>query len=54
MRAAPPPATLDATTALSVAATLQALASPSRLLIIGRLRHGFCSVTERAEAVNGS
>ncbi|TDC55291.1 ArsR family transcriptional regulator [Actinomadura sp. KC345] len=49
---ATPPARLDSATALSVAATLQALAAPSRLLILGRLRHGPCSVTELAEAVD--
>ncbi|MFI0410633.1 ArsR/SmtB family transcription factor [Actinomadura sp. 3N508] len=47
-----PPATLDAATAATVAATLQALATPSRLLILGRLRHGPCSVSELVEAVN--
>ena len=46
-----PPAVLDADTAASVAATLQALATPSRLLILTRLRHGPCPVTELAEAV---
>ena len=46
-----PPAVLDADTAASVAATLQALATPSRLLILTRLRHSPCPVTELAEAV---
>ena len=41
-----PPATLDATSALTVAETLQALASPKRLLILTRLRHAPCTVTE--------
>ena len=41
-----PPAVLDAATAVSVAATLQALATPSRLLILARLRREPCSVTE--------
>ncbi len=42
---------LDTETAASVAATLQALATPSRLLILSRLRHSSCSVTELADAV---
>jgi DNA-binding transcriptional ArsR family regulator len=46
-----PPAVLDADTAASVAGTLQALATPSRLLILARLRHGPCSVTELAEQI---
>ena len=46
-----PPAKLDADTATSVAATLQALAAPSRLLILARLRKGPCPVTELAEEV---
>ncbi|HEY0936322.1 MAG TPA: helix-turn-helix domain-containing protein [Trebonia sp.] len=41
-----PPAALDAATAASVAATLQALATPSRLLILARLRREPCSVTQ--------
>lgn len=41
-----PPAALDAATAASVAATLQALAAPSRLLILARLRREPCSVTQ--------
>ncbi|MGC7099769.1 ArsR/SmtB family transcription factor [Amycolatopsis lurida] len=48
---AAPPASLDAESAATVAATLQALATPSRLLILTRLRHGACSVAELAEAV---
>ena len=47
-----PPAVLDAGTAATVAATLQALATPSRLLILARLRQGPCAVTELAEAVS--
>lgn len=39
-----PQARLDADTAKSVAATLQALAAPSRLLILARLRQGSCPV----------
>jgi ArsR family transcriptional regulator, nickel/cobalt-responsive transcriptional repressor len=42
---------LDAQTAATVAATLQALATPSRLLILSRLRDTPCSVTELAEAI---
>lgn len=45
-----PPARLDAVTAAKVATTLQALATPSRLLILGRLREGPCAVTELAAA----
>ena len=46
-----PPAVLDADTAATVAATLQALATPSRLMILSRLRRAPCSVTELAEAI---
>src|SRR5258705_10811297 len=46
-----PPAQLDADSAATVAATLQALATPSRLRILTRLRHGACPVTELADAV---
>lgn len=46
-----PPAVLDAGTAASVAATLQALAAPSRLLILARLRQSPCPVTELAEEI---
>lgn len=46
-----PPAVLTAETAAAVAATLQALATPSRLLILVRLRQAPCPVTELAEAV---
>jgi DNA-binding transcriptional ArsR family regulator len=46
-----PPAVLDTDTAASVAATLQALATPSRLLILARLRRGPSAVTELADAV---
>jgi DNA-binding transcriptional ArsR family regulator len=46
-----PAAKLDAESAASVAATLQALATPSRLLILSRLREGPLPVTELAEAV---
>ncbi len=46
-----PPAQLDAESAATVAATLQALATPSRLRILTRLRHGACSVGELADSV---
>lgn len=42
---------LDAHTAKTVATTMQALATPSRLLILGRLRRGSASVGELAEDV---
>ena len=42
---------LDAATAREVAETMQALATPSRVRILGRLRDGACSVNELAEAV---
>jgi ArsR family transcriptional regulator, nickel/cobalt-responsive transcriptional repressor len=42
---------LDAVTASQVAETMQALAAPSRLRILGRLRDGSCSVNELAQAV---
>lgn len=44
------PAELDAGTAATVAETLQALATPSRLLILGRLRSGPAAVGELVEA----
>jgi len=43
---------LDAHDAKVVAMTLQALATPSRLLILGRLREGPASVGELADAVD--
>lgn len=46
-----PPAQLDAESAATVAATLQALATPSRLRILTRLRHGACSVGDLTDAV---
>lgn len=46
-----PAARLDAESAAKVATTLQALATTSRLLILTRLRHSACAVTELAEAV---
>ena len=48
---AAPPASLDAASATKVAETLQALASPNRLLILTRLRESPCSVTELSAAV---
>lgn len=45
------PAELDAATAKTVAATLQALTTPSRLLILARLRHAPANVGVLAEAV---
>jgi ArsR family transcriptional regulator, nickel/cobalt-responsive transcriptional repressor len=46
-----PQARLDAGTAETVAETLGALAAPSRLLILGRLREGPASVKELTESV---
>ncbi|MFI2608934.1 ArsR/SmtB family transcription factor [Kitasatospora sp. NPDC018619] len=46
-----PRARLDATNAAKVATTLQALATPSRLLILARLREGPCAATELAHEV---
>jgi DNA-binding transcriptional ArsR family regulator len=46
-----PPARLDAASATAVAATLQALTAPSRLLILSRLREGPCTVGELTAAV---
>lgn len=42
---------LDLGAAKSVAMTLQALATPSRLMILGRLNEGPATVSELAEAV---
>ncbi len=42
---------LDAATARDVAQTMQALATPSRVRILGRLREAPCSVGELAGAV---
>ncbi|RKE23102.1 helix-turn-helix transcriptional regulator [Streptomyces sp. TLI_171] len=42
---------LDADSAARIATTLQALATPSRLLILSRLREGPCAATELAHAV---
>ena len=46
-----PTASLDAASAATVATTLQALATQSRLLMLTRLRQGACTVGELAEAV---
>jgi DNA-binding transcriptional ArsR family regulator len=48
---APSPSRLDLAAAKTVATTLQALATPSRLMILGRLREGSATVGELAEAV---
>ena len=42
---------VDAVTAAQVAETMQALAAPSRVRILGRLRESACSVNELAQAV---
>jgi len=44
------PAELDAATAKMVAETLQALTAPSRLLILGRLRHCPATVSQLVDA----
>jgi DNA-binding transcriptional ArsR family regulator len=46
-----PQTRLDAAGAARVATTLQALATPSRLLILSRLREGPCAATELATEV---
>lgn len=46
------PAHIDPSTADAVAVTMQALATPSRVRILGRLREGACSVSELAAAVD--
>lgn len=46
-----PPAELEAEFAQAVAETMQALSTPSRLRILGRLHAGECSVNELAAAV---
>jgi DNA-binding transcriptional ArsR family regulator len=48
---ATPRAILDAAAAAKVAETLQALASPNRLLILTRLRQSPCTVTDLSAAV---
>lgn len=42
---------LDTVGAAAVATTLQALATPSRLLILARLQEGPCAATDLADAV---
>jgi DNA-binding transcriptional ArsR family regulator len=49
-----PRAALDAASAAAVAETMQALAAPSRLLILARLRRGPCTVTTLAADVGMS
>jgi len=44
-------APVDAVTAREVAETMQALAAPSRVRILARLREGACGVTELAKSV---
>lgn len=48
----PPPSHIDGPTAEAVAVTMQALATPSRVRILGRLREGACSVGDLAAAVD--
>jgi DNA-binding transcriptional ArsR family regulator len=45
------PSEVDAATAREVAETMQALATPSRVRILARLRLGACTVNELAAAV---
>jgi len=45
------PPIIDATLARTVAERMQMLATPSRVQILGRLKHGSCSVGALAEAV---
>jgi ArsR family transcriptional regulator, nickel/cobalt-responsive transcriptional repressor len=45
-----PAARLDAASAAKIATTLQALATPSRLMILTRLREAPCTVTDLAES----
>ncbi len=45
-----PTARIDEATAAAVATTMQALSTPSRLRILGRLRHGPATVSELAAA----
>lgn len=47
----PPVTSLDPASAVKVAETLQALASPNRLLILTRLRQSPCTVTDLSAAV---
>src|SRR5215211_5365309 len=43
---------IDAATAAQVAQAMQALATPSRIRILARLRDGACAVNELAQAVD--
>jgi len=45
------PAVIDSETAQQVAETMQALAAPSRVRILARLREAPCTVNELADAV---
>jgi len=45
------PVTIDATLARTIAERMQMLATPSRVQILGRLRHGPCAVGALAEAI---
>jgi len=45
------PPVIDAHLARMVAERMQMLATPSRVLILGRLKHGPCAVGELAEAI---
>jgi DNA-binding transcriptional ArsR family regulator len=47
----PPPARIDAQTAVAVAETMQALAAPSRVRILAHLQEAPCSVGDLAAAV---
>lgn len=47
----PPPARIDAETAVAVAETMQALAAPSRVRILAHLQEAPCSVGDLAAAV---
>ncbi|GAA4604938.1 metalloregulator ArsR/SmtB family transcription factor [Actinoallomurus liliacearum] len=47
-----PTGPIDADLAKSVAETMQALATPSRLRILSRLREGPCSVGELADSID--
>lgn len=46
-----PAAEIDSDLAKTVAETMQALSTPSRLLIMARLRQGPCPVNELADAI---
>jgi len=46
------PSVIDAQLARTVAERMQMLATPSRVLILGRLKHGPCAVGALAEAID--